>query len=71
MKVAAGMKREEANALINRIYARAEQLAPSEAPDMMAFSEVYDLKTVEPKQDLVDNIERATEILVGLGVPFS
>jgi hypothetical protein len=38
---------------------------------MMAFSEVYDLKTVEPKQDLVDNIERATEILAGLGVPFS
>lgn len=71
MNAVAGMKREEANAMINRICARAEQLAPPEIPEMRLFSEVYDLKTVEPKQYFADDLERAKEILAGLGVPFS
>ncbi len=69
MNVTAGMKREDADELIKRIFARAEQLAP-EVPPELEFSNIYDLKTVEPKQGFLDDLSRAKEELADLGVPF-
>ncbi len=66
----AGLSREDSNALIKRVFARANELA-AEAPEEKVFADVYDMKTVEPKQDFLDDLARAKDELAGLGVPFS
>ncbi len=70
MKAMAGMERSRANEVIKNIMQAMESHAGEVKGNTTRFTEVYDLKTVQPKQGYVDHLERAKEELAKCGVPY-
>jgi len=66
----AGMKREQAEALVSRLLAASDERA-GVGPEWMEFLDVFDLEAMRFKPEFFDNLARAKEIVAGLGVPFS
>lgn len=72
MNATAGMKPEKAEHAAQTIMNQLEEeLGRHEAPsDVLPFEQIYDRKTVKPKQGYLDAIHRAKEELVDLGMPY-
>ncbi|MBM3133387.1 MAG: monomethylamine:corrinoid methyltransferase, partial [Chloroflexi bacterium] len=70
MKGMAGMDRQKANGVIKAIMKAMESHAGEVKGNTTRFTEVYDLKTAQPKQEYVDYLERAKEELARCGVPY-
>jgi len=69
MNAVAGMDREKANELLKKILEVTEKkVAETQAP--REFPEAYDLKTVQPKPELMDDYNKVKESLASLGVPL-
>ena len=66
----AGMKRDQAEALVSRLLAASDERAGVE-PEQIEFLDVFDLEAMRFKPEFFDNLARAKEIVAGLGVPFS
>ncbi len=67
--IVSGMKRAEANELIEKIHAKyADQL--SSAPQGKTFPELYDVEKVQPTSEYLDVYKQAKDELAKLGVPY-
>ena len=70
MNAVAGMERGKANELLKAILeVKDEKFKETAGP--RAFADAYDLKTVQPKPELVADYDRVKENLARLGVPFA
>ncbi len=68
-RAVSGLKSEQANELIQKIYASyADQL--SAPPDGKNFPDLYDVQKVQPTAEYLDLYKRVKEELARLGVPF-
>lgn len=65
----AGMKTAEANELVKKILAKYEDQLVT-APEGKTFSELYDVKKVQPTAEYMAVYQRAKEELARLGVPY-
>ncbi len=71
MKGMAGMERQKANEVIKNIMKAMESHAGEVKGNTTKFIEVYDLDTVQPKQEYVGYLEQAKEELAKCGVPYN
>ncbi|MFO8010482.1 MAG: monomethylamine:corrinoid methyltransferase [Dehalococcoidia bacterium] len=71
MRKMAGMERGKANEVIKAIMKAMESHAGEVKGNTTRFNEVYDLDTVQPKQEYIDYLERAKEEMAGCGVPLN
>ncbi len=71
MKGMAGMERTKANEVIKNIMKAMESHAGEVKGNTTKFIEMYDLDTVQPKQEYVGYLEQAKEELAKCGVPFA
>jgi methylamine--corrinoid protein Co-methyltransferase len=70
LNAVAGMERGKANELLKAILeVKDEKFKETAGP--RAFADAYDLKTVQPKPELVADCDRVKENLAKLGVPFA
>ena len=65
----AGMKPEKTTELIKSIIAEIDKIERHE-PVWIPFPEMYDLKTIQPKPELRDQLLRSKDVLARLGVPY-
>lgn len=70
LKAMAGMPRDKANDLILGIMKKTAEYAPEVKGNTAKFPDVYDVDTVQPKQQFIDILERAKDELAKLGVPY-
>jgi len=70
MNAMAGMDREQANDIINKMMDLQLKYAPEVKGNTCKFPEVYDIETVQPHSWYVDHLEKAREELAGCGVPY-
>jgi len=71
MRGMAGMERSKANEVIKNIMHAMESHASEVKGNTTKFIEVYDLETVQPKDEYVGYLEQAKEELAKCGVPYS
>jgi hypothetical protein len=69
MNAVAGMRRDRADELANRLLAASDERAEA-GLEAREFVDVYDLETARPRPEFLDDLARARETLAGLGVPF-
>ena len=67
----AGMKRAKANEVIKNIMKAMESHAGEVKGNTTKFIEMYDLETVQPKDEYVGYLEQAKEELAKCGVLYS
>ena len=67
--VAQGMKREEANEIVNKLLAEYEDLIPKDNYGK-PYHELYDVKKAVPKEEYMDLYKRVKEKVAKLGVNF-
>ena len=67
--VAQGMKREEANEVVNRLLAEYDHLIPKDNYGK-PYHEVYDVKKAVPTQEYQDQFNRVKDIVAKMGVNF-
>jgi len=72
-KMAAGIKREKANAIAQTIMKKAEEeINKREEPArLLEFDESCDLITAKPKQEFLDLMNRTMDELVNLVMPYA
>ncbi len=71
MKGMASIERQKTNEVITSIMKAMESHAGEVKGNTTKFIEMYDLDTVQPKQEYVDYLERAKEELAKCGVPYA
>jgi hypothetical protein len=69
MNATAGMPRDRAEELVNRLLAASDEMAEA-SPEPVELADTFDPATGRIKPELLDGIARAKETLAGLGVPF-
>ena len=70
MNAMAGMERELAIEVINKMMDLQLKYAPEVKGNTCKFPDVYDLETVQPHQWYIDHLEKAKEELAACGVPY-
>jgi len=63
------MTREQANELVNRVLAQYEKDVPT-APEGKSFQKLYNMKTLEPKPEFLDQYKKVKEEIANLGIEF-
>ncbi len=73
LEIAAPMEKGKAEDLAKAVMARIEELKEGTEPrtDMITFRDIYDIKTIQPKDFLKDALNGAKEELVKLGMTLS
>ena len=76
MKNICGMKAEEAEPIIHRMLDLLEQVQKDHEGQTLPFTDqlffaIYDLKTLEPKQDYKEAVVNAVSLMRGAGIPIS
>ncbi len=73
MDCTAGMDRQKANALAQKIMARVEERLDADGPGEVKrpFAETYDLKTVKPLPEFEAELMTVKEDLASMGMPFN
>ena len=75
MKGAAGMKREEANSMAQKIMNIAEEeikkRGEPDFADIPSYESTCDVKTAKPKPEFLDEINRARDEMVKIGMPYA
>jgi len=70
LDVCAGMERQKANELIERIMVHTDATNPKEMPLGMPFTDLYDVEKVKPLPEYEATALRAKDKLAGFGVPY-
>ncbi len=70
MTATAGMEREKANDLVQKMLTIMDETQPKEMNFQIPFREMYDLQTVKPKPNYESMLMRAKDRLARLGVPY-
>ena len=66
----AGMERQKANELIERIMVYCDETNPKDYPLEIPYTGMYDIEKVQPLPEYEATAMRAKEKLAGFGVPY-
>ncbi len=71
IRAIAGMKRADANELINKIFAKIEDKEnPEKAPLGKSFAECYDVRTLTPSKEYTDLYDKVKKELIDYGIEY-